>query len=267
MARIAGIFFWKPRKIFPTIHWVREKGTFGYYARSSFIYDHQLSYYMKWTYSIKNKLTAAILLAIILGLTMLTNWLERKRFQELEESFTSIYEDRLLAENYLFNMYDNLKNMQDLFELGVEKGIYITMNADLNAYRQELGELIAKYEQTYLTDEEDNKFADLKTALSQIENLEKKVSDLAMESRIPEDLIQKHDKTTSDAFTALSALSEIQTTEGQLLRDKSKQVILESVSISHFEMTILIIIAIIIQALVFSSSTLLVKKGQRADLN
>ncbi|MCB0634871.1 MAG: hypothetical protein KDD15_34300, partial [Lewinella sp.] len=69
---------------------------------------------MKWTYSIKNKTTAAILLAAILGLTMLTNLLQRKRFQELEHSFTSIYEDRLLAESYLFHLYVDLKKEQDI---------------------------------------------------------------------------------------------------------------------------------------------------------
>ncbi|PHN00689.1 MCP four helix bundle domain-containing protein [Flavilitoribacter nigricans] len=222
---------------------------------------------MKWTYSIKNKSTAAILLAIILGLTMLTNLLERKRFKELEESFTSIYEDRLLAENYLFHMYDNLKKKQDLFELAAQKGVCHTINADLNVYRQERGALIEKYEQTYLTDEEDGKFNDLKVALNQIDELEEKISDMEAEAQIPQDLIRKHDEITIDAFTTLSALSDIQTAEGELLRNKSKQIILGSVSISHFEMTILIVIAIIIQALVFSSSTLLVKKNQRAELN
>ncbi len=222
---------------------------------------------MKWTYSIKNKTTAAILLAIILGLTMLTNLLERKRFKELEESFASIYEDRLLVENYLFHMYDNLKRKQDLWELAAEKGVCHTINADLNAYRQERAILIDKYAQTYLTEEEDWKFNDLKISINRIDSLEEEIALLEAESQIPHDLIKEHNEITTDAFSTLSALSDIQTSEGQALRDKSKKIILSSVSISHFEMTILIIIAIIIQALVFSSSTLLVKKEQQTNAN
>lgn len=222
---------------------------------------------MKWTYSIKNKTTAAILLAIILGLTMLTNLLERKRFKELEESFASIYEDRLMVENYLFHMYDNLKRKQDLWELAAQKGVCHTINADLNVYRQERAILIDKYAQTYLTEEEDWKFNDLKISINRIDSLEEEIALLEAESQIPHDLIQEHNEITTDAFSTLSALSDIQTTEGQALRDKSKKIILSSVSISHLEMTILIIIAIIIQALVFSSSTLLVKKEQQTNAN
>lgn len=223
---------------------------------------------MKWTYSIKNKTTAAILLAVILGLTMLTNLLERKRFKELEASFTSIYEDRLLVESYLFHLYDNLKRKQDLFELAAQQGVSHTINSELNVYRQERIELIDKYAQTYLTVEEDSKFHDLRATFERIDDLEEEISLLEAEAKIPKDLIREHDKITVEAFSTLSALSDIQTSEGELLREKSKKIILGSVSISHFEMTILIAIAVIIQALVFSSSTLLVKKDQQqAGLN
>lgn len=222
---------------------------------------------MKWTYSIKNKTTAAILLAVILGLTMLTNLLQRKRFKELEESFASMYEDRLLAENYLFHLYENLKQKQDRFEAAANNGISHTINADLNNFRAQRAKLIDKYAETYLTSEEESKFNDLKNALLRIDQLEEEISLLESQAQIPEKLIRLHDEITLEAFTTLSALSDIQTVEGEVLRKKSKQIILGSVSISHFEMTILIVIAIVIQALVFSSSTLLVQKSQRPGLN
>lgn len=222
---------------------------------------------MKWTYSIKNKTTAAILLAVILGLTMLTNLLQRKRFQELEQSFTSIYEDRLLAENYLFHLYENLKQKQDLFELAAQNGVCHTINKELNEYRTARAQLISKYTETYLTEEEDGKFNDFKTALARIDKLEEEIARLEARFEIPTELIHTHDEITAHAFSTLSALSDIQTVEGEVLRERSKLIILGSVSISHFEMTILIVIAIVIQGLIFSSSTLLVKKSQNANLN
>lgn len=222
---------------------------------------------MKWTYGIKNKATAAILLTIILGLTMLTNLLERKRFRQLEASFASIYEDRLLAENYLFHLYENLRQKQDLFEMAANGGICHTIKSELNSYRDQRSGLIEKYTKTYLTHEEDGKFTDLKQALARIDKLEEDISLLESQAQIPQDLIRLHDEITTEAFTTLSALSDIQTAEGELLRNQSKKIILGSVSISQFEMTILIVIAIVIQGLIFSSSTLLVKHDQNANLN
>lgn len=116
---------------------------------------------MKWTYSIKGKIKAALLLAIILGITILTNMLERRRFQELERSFSSIYEDRLMAESYLFHLYENLKEKQDLLQFVAEKGINQNIRTQLKEYRKGREKLIEKYAQTYLTEEEEIQFNNL----------------------------------------------------------------------------------------------------------
>ncbi|MEZ4989595.1 MAG: hypothetical protein R2824_04260 [Saprospiraceae bacterium] len=223
---------------------------------------------MKWTYSIKNKTTAAILLAAILGLTMLTNLLQRKRFQELEHSFTSIYEDRLLAESYLFHLYVDLKKEQDILQLLSDHGLSYGDRTEMDKDRAERDTIMAKYAETYLTEEEEIQFDRLKTILNDIDVLEQKIESKENQGVIPPDLILAHNQTTNQAFLTISDLSDIQTSEGERLQQRTKQIILGSVSISQFEMTILIVIAIVIQGLIFSSKTLLIKsQGQDPGLN
>jgi hypothetical protein len=127
---------------------------------------------------------------------------------------------------------------------------------------------MAKYSETYLTEEEKVHFDSLKQALHYIDHLEEKIESDENRGLIPPDLIAAHNKATNHAFATISNLSDIQTSEGALLQKRTKQIVWGSVSISQFEMTILIVIAIVIQGLIFSSKTLLVKtKGQDPGLN
>lgn len=218
---------------------------------------------MKWAYTIRNKTKAAILLAVVLGLTMLTNLLERKRFRELEQSFSSIFEDRLMAESYLFHLYENLKNEQDLIQSAADMELSIAGKEKLAAHRANRAGLMAQYAETYLTEEEEVQFSQLQATLGEVDRLEKEIAGGQAEAP----LISAHDAATAEAFATLSALSDIQTTVGAELRDESERIILGSVSISHLEMTVLIIIAIIIQGLIFSSRTLLGSASRDPSLN
>ena len=222
---------------------------------------------MKWTYSIKGKTKAALLLAIVLGITMLTNLIERRRFQELERSFSSIFEDRLMAESYLFHLYTNLKEKQDLLQVTADKGMSHNMREKLEAHKVGRAKLIEKYAQTYLTEEEEIQFNNLNTLFGQMDRLEGEIGRQPDGAAIPTGLVRKHEGATAEAFSTLSALSDIQTAEGEALRNKSKRIIMGSVSTSQFEMTILIIIGIIIQGLIFSSRTLLAGNHQNPSMN
>lgn len=215
---------------------------------------------MKWAYSIKNKTKAALLLAVVLGITITTNLLERSRFRQLERSFASIFEDRLMAESYLFHLYENLKERQDLLRTAAAGGgAGPDVMKQVEAYQAERKALIAKYAKTYLTEEEELQFNSLNSTLEKINRLEE---DLARQPGA-----RALEEATAEAFSTISALSDIQTAEGAELREKSKRIIMGSVSTSHLEMTVLIIIGILIQGLIFSSKTLMGGQGQKPGLN
>lgn len=218
---------------------------------------------MKWTYGIKGKMKAAFLLTIVLVITMLTNLLERRRFQQLERSFSSIYEDRLMAEIYLFNLYANLIEKQELLETAVEKGINYSTGEKLRTNRIDREQLIGKYAQTYLTEEEQVQFNNLNNLFDRMDRLEGEFGRQPDAMVIPTGFIH----ATAEVFSMLSALSDIQTIEGEALRSQSQKLIMGSVSMSRFEMTILIFIGLIIQALIFSSRTLLTDSRQNPGLN
>jgi len=223
---------------------------------------------MKWTYVIKNKLTAALLLAGVFGVSLFINLLERERFEELEDSFSSIYEDRLMAETYLFHLYDNLNKREDLLELAASSYLSSEMIAQLKNYGKERTEYLEKYSCTYLTESEETTFNELLGIMERTVQLDHSItSGNVGDIPVRTEWVDKNHRTTEEAFAALSALSDIQTIEGTHLRAESRQIILGSISLSQLEIVLLIIIGIMIQALVFASRSTLIPRHDQPSLN
>lgn len=190
---------------------------------------------MKWTYGIQQKMTAAAVLATVMALIIINNISERRRFQKLESSISSIYQDRLLVESYIFKLYNNLQKQNDYLQNS--KGIDIA--AELKALKAERDELVHLYSETYLTPDEELHFEALQVTLNRF--------DTNRENR---------NLTNKEAIEHLNALSNIQTDEGTSLWNKSERIISGSQISSKFEMVIIICLGIIIQALIFSSKSL-----------
>ena len=221
---------------------------------------------MKWTYSIQQKITAAIVLAAVIGVTMLTNLVERSRFQSLDRSLETLYEDRLMAESYLFQLSENLHLQEELIWASVsDKGhAGYSPDTDVMALRAERHTVMEKYHVTYLTDEEAVELNHLQVALDRLDNFEYTMNESA---EADEAYLAEYEAITHNAFSALHALSDIQTEVGANVQRESHQLILGSISFSHFEMVILFVLAIIIQGLVFSSKSLVTTAEKQHPVN
>lgn len=203
---------------------------------------------MKWTYGIQQKMTAAGILAVIMALILINNISERRRFKQLEKSISSIYQDRLLVESYIFKLYNNLQQQNDCL-LGEQPQ---ALDNQLSELKQEREKLLSLYAQTYLTSEEEDHFNALKTSLAKFDQT---------------NINATKSETNLEAIEHLNALSNIQTNEGASLWNKSESIILGSLTSSQFEMAIIICLGIIIQALVFASKSAKPKTIQKHNLN
>lgn len=190
---------------------------------------------MKWTYGIQQKMTAAAVLATVMALIIINNISERRRFQKLESSISSIYQDRLLVESYIFKLYNNLQNQNDY----LQNNMGLDASAQLKALKAERDELVHLYSETYLTPDEELHFEALQKTLNKFDTNS-----------------GNRNLTNKEAIEHLNALSNIQTDEGTSLWSKSERLISGSQISSKFEMAIIICLGIIIQALIFSSRSL-----------
>lgn len=196
---------------------------------------------MKWTQSIKNKLFAAGLLSVLILLIFFNNLSERKNAYRINEAITTIFDDRLIAESYLFEYQQNALGILDklddalLTEAGKQRDIGMLLtNFD------EMGKAFLK---TKLTEEENTLFNRLQTQYS---NIRREVSHQNFQAA------RNHLK---EANGTLKYLSELQVNEAKNQMAKIKQFNNTSTVNLQFEIAVLVLIGMAMQALVFAAKT------------
>lgn len=222
---------------------------------------------MKWAYQIKYKLKAAFLLTGIIIVILVSNFSETNSFTNLDDSMTSIYNDRLKPATYLFEISSNLYRKRLLHDAAAQH-----TPAELNALAQKHNEgiaaLVKNYETTYLTKEEREQWLTFKAHLHEYDALENtwlktnandKDAALAMHAQI------------DDRFNAtmhnLDNLSRIQVGVGNDLQQSSHSIISANVLLSYLEMALLIVLGLFTLILLSTTDNALLKRQQNQVWN
>lgn len=206
---------------------------------------------MKWTYQIPNKLATALMLLGVLLLVFFNNLKERSNSTKLKTAFESIYEDRLMAESYILRFSANLHRIQDLLE-----NQSVLHRAELKQKLTEIEELNLLYLDTELTETEEAHFV----------HFEKLTWDL--DKALSEGRLETATAKIREAHQDLHILSEIQVSEAQELLTQTRRIFSAGSASSQLEIGLVIVIALMVQAILFASKTLQsAKSASNENLN
>jgi len=212
---------------------------------------------MKWIYSIKHRLKAAFMLAIILALISAKNLWDKYTISELGKSFSSVFEDRLLVESYIYSLSEHLYQKK----IGIENYSDQDLVSTKLAQNTTIMNLLVDYEKTKFTNDERIHFDNLKANINEMIKLE------SQETILSEPVKKEMDIQFNEAINNLHQLSAIQVLEGKSLNDVSRKIISSSAMLTKIELVVLIVIGLLIQALVFTSKSIIPKNPQHHNLN
>jgi hypothetical protein len=223
---------------------------------------------MKWAYSIRRKISAALLLAAIFVLIFAKSILDSNYVTQLGSSFASVYEDRLLVESYIYRLSDHLFRKKILVDTCSSEFSANIIEPMVTAHNSAIDEIIIQYENTKLTEAESRYFKDFKENIRALQLQEKKFfsADLAVARPISPAKVAI-DKHFDEASGNLRQLSGIQISEGKMLNDHSKKIVAGASLLTQFEIAIVIVIGLIILVLVFESNASLIRTTQKPGLN
>ncbi len=222
---------------------------------------------MKWTYSIKNKLTIAALLAVVFVSVFIKNILDEKKVAELTASFSTFYEDRLLPESFIFQLSDKLYQKQLIINQVQSSSDFQEVKDQYQTHNEFIDSILVEFESTLLTENEAVLLRDLKENVVHLNLLEKTLRKSSLQHN--RFLIAKRESngTLAQANENLNELSEVQLSVGKALNDYSQKIQAGSLVMTRFEMALLIVLALVINALIFSSETIKSKFRQTSHLN
>lgn len=218
---------------------------------------------MKWLYSIQQKAKVAFLLAIVLLGVFVKNVIDRNNVSELGDSFSSVFEDRLLVESYIYKLSDHLYQKQMLMDQCSEQGNLEQIKSIITQHNVAIMTLIHEYEKTKLTNEESLVFDSFKKNVQEMIMLEAQY----LKSQNTSQAVSSIDQEFITATNNLNTLSGIQIAEGRSMTDQSKKIVAGSSMLTQFELAMIIVIGLIIQALVLASNSLTPKITQKHQLN
>jgi hypothetical protein len=176
------------------------------------------------------KIRNVLALIIVFGLVFTTNRLDRRHFEQAQESLSTIYYDRVLAQDYLFDLSNVFHNRR----LRIADGELVSFEND-----REIESLLVKYEQTTLTRKEETLFLRLKENLNDLKGL-----GYAGDGNSARTYLDRIDSN-------LAELSDIQVRESKSHKVRGQESLESNQLISNMELILILFIGVVLQFALF----------------
>jgi len=192
----------------------------------------------------RNKIKTTTLIFSVLCLILLTNLQERMMIKRLNDTVTSIYEDRVVVGNYILQLSNYIEEIVQSLKSNPSNNSYL-----INLLSK-IDSINIAYDKTLLTEKEKINFIQF-TQIS--EKMKKSIENGNFTDALNNGL---------QAENILRVLSSIQVEEG---KDKLDEVLAMTNTrsiLSYLEIVIIIVISILIQKIILSTKPLIIKKTE-----
>ncbi|MHA7842175.1 MAG: MCP four helix bundle domain-containing protein [Winogradskyella sp.] len=187
-----------------------------------------------------NKIKWILGILLVFVLIAITNLIDRNNFIRVRDSVVTIYEDRLVAKELIYEMSKSV-NDKEIALVSKDSVFFKEKNLKVNT---QIKGFLSRFEQTKLTTEEGKTFEDLKSNFNSLFNSEHSSLDQNSENSSASLAL------ISDIKDNLDDLSKIQISEGSKQLAISKKAINTVELFTQIEIYLLVFLAIVIQIIV-----------------
>lgn len=190
--------------------------------------------------TIKQRINVGFILAIAFFLVLASNRLNRRSYNILEQTVSSVYEDRLVAQEYIYQLNNLFHDKEiQLSKVGIQQ--------KKEAITENINQIFNDFADTELTSKELVYFTELRNNFTQLQQLEGQVGN-------DSNSMLELNKVLEDINANLDELAEVQLTEAQQLTHRSQKSLKVSKLLSSLEIGFLTVIGILFLFIVFYPS-------------
>lgn len=200
--------------------------------------------FKKIGFTAQNKIKTTTLVFSVLCLILLTNLQERMMIKRLNESVTSIYEDRVVVGNYILQLSNHIEEVVQFLKSNNNTNLKY-----INNLLTQIDSINVEYDKTYLTETEKENF-------DKFTNYSTQIKSFINSSNTTEAL-----SASLEAEKTLKILSSIQVEEGKEKLNEFLSMTNTRSILSYLEIVIIIVISILIQKIILSIKPLVIKKS------
>lgn len=178
----------------------------------------------------------------VFGLILATNLIDRRHFTQIRDTAITIYEDRLLAKNIIFDINQEIHE-KELATVVFDSSFFKERNVPTN---EAIQQHLTKFRETKFLQDEKKALAALKEDLKKLTSAENAFAAANFQNNAA--VLKAIDDVKKDLYV----LSDIQLQEGKKQMFLSKKSIDAIELFTEMEIYILVFLAIIIQFIIFS---------------
>jgi hypothetical protein len=207
---------------------------------------------------LRQRIKSAMLLVAIFGVIILSNVWEKSSMTDLNENFSSIYEDRLLPATYIFHLTDKLYEKRLALEHLADNpiGHVNEVEGQLFRYNEAIDTLVSNFKATYLVAEESASLQRFVQAYDHYNAEEQDVIEKIKKGDEVQSELLALESTFYSTKKELTKLSSIQTNIGKDLTTGSEHKFASVSLMNTFEITLMVILAFVIEFLVLGTREL-----------
>jgi predicted nucleic acid-binding protein len=217
---------------------------------------------MRLAFSVKQKIRIAALLFAVMTCSILIRFLEDQSVKSMNESFVSMYNDRLIPATDLFYIAENANAKKSLLEEALysseqQSGDQVSLTEKLKSSNATIDSLMRKYKKSLLVKQEKAKLIELRQRLSDNVQAENNILTLLKNRNLTSarKLYENKGRASADlAIQKLSELMAIQKQVGQELIKDSAFMVSGSKIYSALQVALAIVIGILIVGIIFTSN-------------
>ncbi|PRY15613.1 chemoreceptor-like protein with four helix bundle sensory module [Pontibacter ummariensis] len=227
---------------------------------------------MSWNFAIGQRNKVALALGVVFLIIVLANWFVSYSMQQIGTQFQSVYEDRLVPaldiSAMLERYYQNRMFLEEHLLSGSEEQTKLEERIANN--HQEVDSLLAKFETTYLTNQESIDLREFKKASSNLEEVQLEIISLSKngDKAAATGLFKtKGLKAFQDLLDPLHDLSLLQEQVGHELYASAERRLNSLKVLSYLVIGLAIVLALLVGTLLQTSRKLKGTETQRFHLN
>lgn len=227
---------------------------------------------MKWPFYVPQKMRIAVILAGIMAVVIISNILVRRSIGDIDRSFTSIYNDRLMPATEIFYITENLYNERIVLEKHLWLGQHDDLHpgTDIIRYNVSIDSILVEFEKTYIVPNEALCLKKFKKSREEYKTIEQQVISLSHAGRSKQ-AIELFENEGVAAMTQtiknLHELIDIQSQIGGELLNDSHHIVASANMLSFLEAGVAIVLGLIVHILILSSKAFHKKAKQPFHLN
>ncbi len=195
-----------------------------------------------------------VIISVLVLLLYGKNLLERRSFRTISNTFTEVYNDRLVVESYIFQISEKLFQIQKLIDHCDLDYDYSKVINEIAVSEKEILGIVTEFEATSLTEEETAYLTDFKKIIQNDLNIKSYDLLITDSSQVNRDQVKVYDQKINRARQDLDNLSKIQLEEGEKLISKAKILVNRSQIWAQFEVALLIILFVVVFLFLFRKS-------------